>query len=370
MRWAQRLQAAWLQPGPLACTLLPLAWLYGSLVCLRRWAYAGGLLASYRAPVPVLVVGNVVAGGAGKTPTLIALVEHLQARGLQVGVVTRGYGRRKASPAQDCLEVVPSSLPQNVGDEPLLIQRRTGVPVFVARRRPQAVRALLAAYPQTQLVLCDDGLQHLALARDVEVVVFDARGTGNGWLLPAGPLREPWPRKTAIEQPKPTALVLHSDPGTKARQGDLNAFYAPRSLAGFAVNRQGQRVALASLHDQPLHALAGIAQPEAFFSMLRAQGLQLAHSEALPDHYNFNSWKRTSGMHCSLICTEKDAPKLWPHAPDALAVPLQLQPEAAFFAAVEAALAIALPALSALSLARQSGTATQLGQSALPSSAT
>ena len=144
-----------------------------------------------RADVPVIVVGNVSAGGAGKTPVTLALLEHLRARGWHPGVVSRGYGRRTT----DCREVRSDSLALDVGDEPLLIARRAQVPVFVARQRMQAVQALRQAHPRINLIVCDDGLQHLALARDVEICVFNDEGVGNGWLLPAGPLREPWPRR-------------------------------------------------------------------------------------------------------------------------------------------------------------------------------
>ena len=171
----------------LACLLWPLAQCYGVLVRLRRGLYRRGVLRSERFRVPVVVVGNVIAGGAGKTPLVIALVRHLQAQRVAVGVVSRGYGRT----ASDCMEVTPTASPSQTGDEPALIHRLTGAPVFVARQRTQALRALLAAHPETTVVICDDGLQHYALQRDLEIAAFDDRGTGNGWLLPAGPLREP-----------------------------------------------------------------------------------------------------------------------------------------------------------------------------------
>jgi tetraacyldisaccharide 4'-kinase len=321
---SERLRAAWLGRGWLACALLPLAWLYGALAGLRRQLYRVGFFRAWRAPVPVIVVGNVIAGGAGKTPTAVALVLHLQALGWQVGVVTRGYGRSAA----DCREVQHASAPQDVGDEPLLILQRTSAPVFVARSRPEAARALLVAYPRTDVIVCDDGLQHLALARDLEVVVFDERGTGNGWLLPAGPLRESWPRATGVP-----ALVLQTGPVAA-----FAGFTARRSLASQALRRDGRTVSLTSLAGRPVHALAGIARPEVFFAMLRDAGLPLASTQALPDHYDFDSWKRPAGVDSALVCTEKDARKLWPHAPDALAVPLELHVEPAFFKAVDAAL--------------------------------
>ena len=310
--------------GPLAMALLPFAWLYGALGGLRQMLYRVGALDRYRAPVPVLVVGNVLAGGAGKTPTVITLVQHLQSRGWAVGVVSRGYGRT----SDNCREVTQDSEPDDVGDEPVLIRQHTRCPVFVARDRPQAVRALLQRYPATTLVICDDGLQHLALHRDLEIIVFDGRGLGNGWLLPAGPLREAWPRASKVP-----ALILHT--GAIAAFGGSRA---TRQLADAAITNEGGRVALDSLAGSRLHAVAGIAQPQAFFAMLRARGLELSHCEALPDHYDFNSWKPSADKDTTLLCTEKDARKLWRKAPWALAVPLELHLEAPFLTSVDSAL--------------------------------
>lgn len=170
------LMQAWRQRGVLAWLLWPLSVLLGLLVRLRQGLYLSGFLARQRVPVPVIVVGNVVAGGAGKTPVVMALTRHLQARGLHPGVISRGHGRH----TRDCREVHADSPALEVGDEPALIKRSTRVPVFVAARRIDAARALLARYPQTDVLLSDDGLQHYALARDIEVCVFDNRGVGNG----------------------------------------------------------------------------------------------------------------------------------------------------------------------------------------------
>lgn len=312
---SERLRRAWQHRGALARLLWPLAQLHGALVRLRRWLYAHHWLASERLPVPVIVIGNVVAGGSGKTPIAIALAQHLRANGWHPGVISRGYGRAM----DDCRAVLPGSTAAEVGDEPLLIARRVRVPVFVAPRRADAGRALLAAHPATDILLCDDGLQHLALARDLELCVFSDSGTGNGWLLPAGPLREPWPR--AVD-----AVLYRGTPPA----GASPAFAVQRSLADHAIAASGKSVALSSLAGQPLHALAGIAEPEAFFAMLRARGLTLAHAQALPDHHDFDSWQSPSGMRYPLICTEKDAIKLWPRHPDALAVPLQTSLAPAF----------------------------------------
>ena len=318
----------WLQRGPKVWPLLPLAWLYGAVVGLRRLAFARGWLASGHPGVPVVVVGNVVAGGAGKTPTTLALVQHLRARGLQVGVVSRGYGRQDGG----VREVQPDSLAHEVGDEPLLIAQRSGVPVWVGASRLQAAQALRQAHPEVQVLVCDDGLQHLALQRDLEICVMDERGAGNGWLLPAGPLREPWPR--AVD------LLLYTDGRTLPAAGtetfSAHTFSARRTLAAEAVNGHGERRALAQWAGQPVDAVAGLARPEAFFDMLRAQGgVQLAHTEALPDHADFAHWRPPTTGH-PLLCTEKDAVKLWRQHPQAWAVPLRLAPEAGFLAAIDA----------------------------------
>lgn len=317
----------WLQRGPKVWPLLPLAWLYGALLGLRRLAFARGWLASGHPGLPVVVVGNVVAGGAGKTPTTLALVQHLRERGLQVGVVSRGYGRQDGG----VREVRPDSLAHEVGDEPLLIAQRSGVPVWVGDSRLQAARALRQAHPEVQLLVCDDGLQHLALQRDLEICVMDERGAGNGWLLPAGPLREPWPRVVD--------LLLYTDgrtlPAASAETLSTHTFSAQRSLAAEAINGHGERRALAHWVGQPVNAVAGLARPEVFFDMLRAQGLTLAHTEALPDHADFAHWRPPTTGH-PLLCTEKDAVKLWRHHPQAWAVPLRLAPEAGFLAAIDA----------------------------------
>lgn len=311
----------WGHRGLLAWLLWPLALLFGALAALRRQCYRTGLLQTGRLAVPVIVVGNVVAGGSGKTPVVIALVQHLQALDWRVGVISRGYGRTQL----DCREVLVNSPIEEVGDEPALIQRSTRAPVFVARRRLEAGRALLARHPDTNIIICDDGLQHLALHRDLEICVFDERGVGNGFLLPAGPLREPWPRHTD--------LVLHT--GSRAA---FAGFAAPRELARFAVGADGQQIDLTRLGQagaKPLLAVAAIAKPDDFFAMLRAQGLSLERTLALPDHYSFDSWPCNEYERYLVICTEKDAVKLWHKQPNALAVPLLCIPEPAFLQALD-----------------------------------
>lgn len=318
----QQLPRVWLKRGPVARLLWPVSVVYSALIALRRVAYKTGLFKTQRVPALVIVVGNVVAGGAGKTPVTIAVAKHLLAQGFKVGVISRGHGRR----TQDTRAVTDNSAPLDVGDEPLLIHQATGAPVWVARTRADAAMGLLQAHPQVQILLCDDGLQHLALARDIEICVMDERGIGNGWLLPAGPLREAWPR--------PVDAVLQTGPvGTT---GAFAAYHAPRRLAPYALTANGRRIDLQSLAQKdapPLHAVAGLARPDAFFAMLRQSGLHLSSTTALPDHHTYQDWHKQP--HRTWLCTEKDAAKLWLHEPGALAVPLELTPEPGFWKALD-----------------------------------
>jgi tetraacyldisaccharide 4'-kinase len=321
MGFSERLQQSWYSPKKdwLSLALLDVSWVYGGLVRLRRKLYASGVMNSTRVPVPVIVIGNVIVGGAGKTPIVMALAKLLQEQGWQPGIVSRGYGRK----GSDVLEVLPDTPVSESGDEPALIKSALNAPVFVADERAETALALLAAYPQTNVILCDDGLQHLALQRDIEICVFDERGIGNGRLLPAGPLREAWPRDVDF--------VLH-------RGGFDTGFEIERSLADHALLADGSRIMLNDLAQHELTALAGIANPESFFNMLRERGLRLKETIPLPDHYDFNSKLSISRVGKKLICTEKDAVKLWkmPLARQCTiaAVPLQIHLPEAFTAAL------------------------------------
>ncbi len=328
-----RITDAWQHKGLLARALLPLAWIYAGLGSLRRSLYRAGVLQSWRAPVPTVVVGNLIAGGAGKTPATIHLVQALQARGWRPAVISRGYGRA-TSGSSAALEVTVHSDPREVGDEPLLIAQRTNAPVFVANKRANAAQAALSAHKGIDVLICDDGLQHLALARDLEIAVFNRQNVGNGWQLPAGPLREPWPRPLDI------ALYAGEPPVKLARCGAA-AWPVDRQLADFAVAKDGRRIPLSSLRGRRIHAVAAIAYPLEFFAMLEAAGLPQARSSALPDHADLADPQLLArlGLVDSgaptmetpvLLCTEKDAHKLWRIAPQALAVPLQVQIDPAF----------------------------------------
>jgi tetraacyldisaccharide 4'-kinase len=344
---AQR-QARWQHSaqhrGWRACSLWPLSVLYSLLMRLRRWLYVTGVLPTQHLPVPVIVVGNVVVGGAGKTPAVIALVHHLRSRGWHPGVVSRGYGRTHLG----TLAVQDDTPAEAAGDEPVLIRRATGVPVFVAAKRFDAAQALLATHPAVDVLLCDDGLQHLALGRDVAVVVFDERGIGNGWVLPAGLLREPWPGAAAAQPDQLLVLRQHPEgvsPTEVPLAPGLRAFNAARRLADHAVGPGGERMALSDLQAQPVTAVAGIARPGAFFDMLRARGLNIGREVPLPDHADASAYAALVHEAGPLVCTEKDAVKLFatlggstranaPAVWAVWAVPLELAPDAAFFDAV------------------------------------
>ena len=323
------LARSWSKRALGACLLWPLSQVYQALSGFHRWLYRTGFLKTDRCAVPVIVVGNVVAGGAGKTPLVMALLHHFKRQGLQVGVVSRGYGRH----GKDCLEVLENTPIIQSGDEPALILRALAAPVFVANRRIQAAGALLAKYPATQLIISDDGLQHHALARDLDIIVFDDRGVGNGWLLPAGPLRQPYTVGQASR-----SLVLHT-----GQSPAFEGYVSTRRLADYARNAEGQQVALDSLKGPALTALAGIANPQAFFDMLKARGLQMIQTIGLPDHFDFSAYSWPVPADAVVLCTEKDAVKLFElpqfRRCNLLAVRLEFSPEPAFLAAVDARLA-------------------------------
>lgn len=301
---SHRLERAWLGRGPLAVALLPLAWSFGALTALRKQFYQRGWWREQRLPVPTIVVGNLIVGGAGKTPTVMAVIALLRQHGFTPGIVSRGYGRDDDA----TLEVQAHTRAAACGDEPLLMQRRTGAPVFVGRDRVAAARALLRAHPAVDIVVSDDGLQHLNLARDVQVLVFDERGAGNGWLLPAGPLREALPSVVPAR-----SLVLYNAPVAST---PLPGSLAARSLAGLVAlsswhaGEYASMARLESLRGKPFVAAAGVARPNRFFDMLREHGLAVTPLP-LPDHFDFATlpWPADTP---DVVLTEKDAVKLDP----------------------------------------------------------
>ncbi len=337
----QRAQDRWL-----AMALWPISAVFGALVWIRQTLYKLGLFNQHVLPVPVLVVGNVLVGGVGKTPIVMALVQHLTQQGWRVGVLSRGYGRLPNSDKNqaDVRPVLADSAAQDVGDEPLLIARNCQVPVWVGSNRAAAGLALLKQHPDVDVLVCDDGLQHWPLARNLELCVFDERGVGNGFLLPAGPLREPWPRSawrhptTSLDVPM---WVLQTS-GQSSAQMPPDAFAVTRKLASFARQADGTQRSLQSWANAPVQALAGIAKPEVFFDMLRAQGVQLAHTQALPDHADVRGLTLNPAWG-DVLCTEKDAVKLWAQYPQAWAVPLMTELPDALLHAIDLALEAAQP---------------------------
>lgn len=310
-RWSALWRRASERRGALAHALLPLAWLYGRLARQRRAAFLSDATRTSRLPVPVIVVGNVIAGGAGKTPTAIALIRHLLSRGHRPGLVSRGYGRR----GDDVLLLPQVPDPVLHGDEPSLIRQATGVPVCVGADRVAAARMLLERHPDISVLVCDDGLQHYALGRDIAIAVFDDRGIGNGWLLPAGPLREPWP--PARPDRFTPHLALRQTRGgaapTVPMPEGLPVFQAIRRLGSTVTWADGPPSGLDTLADTAPTLLAGIAHPEVFFDMLRERGVRAGACIALPDHADAAELAHSlSRLEGTVLCTEKDAVKLFP----------------------------------------------------------
>ena len=294
--------------------LLPASFLLGCAVALRRALYHTGILPSQRLAVPVVVIGNLTVGGSGKTPLVIALVNALREHGWRPGVISRGYGRQTNAGAAP-LEIHADDDPLHSGDEPLLIARATGVPVFVAADRAGAGRALLIKHPAVNVIISDDGLQHYALVRDVEVAVFDSRGAGNACLLPAGPLREPLSRAAGL-----TALVAN-DFG-----GDVTASSLHQRFPGmhkmqllpqdcYRLGDRQQTGTLAALAMRTPHtriaAVAGIGNPARYFATLRGAGLAgLEFDEYMfPDHHRYTRDDLARIAADIVIVTEKDALK-------------------------------------------------------------
>lgn len=289
------IERIWAGKSPLYLLLLPLSWLYGLVSGAIRLSYRFGLKKSWRAPVPVVVVGNLTAGGNGKTPVVIWLVEQLQQRGIRVGVVSRGYGGKAESYP---LLLDQSTTTDQAGDEPVLIYQRTHAAVAVAPRRSDAVKMLVEKV-QPQLIITDDGLQHYALARDKEIVVIDGvRRFGNGWWLPAGPMRERAGRLASVD-----AIITN---GGDAKTGEISMALHP----GDAVNLlTGERRPVNTLEN--VVAMAGIGHPPRFFATLRQCGVTPLETVSLADHQALSESDVVKLVQAqqTLLMTEKDAVK-------------------------------------------------------------
>jgi tetraacyldisaccharide 4'-kinase len=298
-RVEQCIAREWQRRGVIAWLLWPLSWIFAGIAASRRLAFRQGWFRSESAGIPVVVVGNVTVGGTGKTPTVIALIDGLRDAGMTPGVVSRGYGGTRGTKAP--LAVHAGSAAREAGDEPTLIARRTAAPVFVCADRVAAVRALRQAHPDVNVIISDDGLQHYRLRRDVEIVVFDQRLGGNGFLLPAGPLREPLTRRRDA--------TLINDPHARTLPPGKNTFalsLAPG--AAWRIDQPDDRQPLTAFATLRVIAAAGIGAPERFFAMLRQQGIR-PETRPLPDHYNFDVNPFESDTADAILVTEKDAVK-------------------------------------------------------------
>ena len=304
-------QAAWLW------LLLPFSWLYGLLMLVRRQAYKIGIFATYRAPIPVIVIGNITVGGSGKTPLIIALVYHLQQQGIKVGVISRGYG---GDSSQMPALVSAESSPKLVGDEPCLIVSMTGAAMSVCPNRQQAITTLLESYPDLQLIIADDGLQHYALQRDIEWIVVDAaRGFGNKQLLPTGFLREP------ISRLKGANVVYHQKEASLSNSDDKDDFNSspikrltmhlqPDTLdLLWSFDTQRETLAIYDIalpnSGSQVHAVSGIGYPQRFFDTLASLGFEVI-PHPYPDHYNFSLVELLQYTEHPIIVTSKDAVKI------------------------------------------------------------
>jgi tetraacyldisaccharide 4'-kinase len=317
-RWLLRRWYGGVAPGP---GLRLLSRVYAGLLRVDGALYRRGLRHVHHLRVPVIVVGNLVAGGSGKTPLTIALARSLATQGWKPGIVSRGHGRRSLDPVRVQLHLSADVC----GDEPLLIARQTGLPVFVDSDRVAAARRLVAE--GCNLIIADDGLQHRRLGRDLEIEVVDGeRRHGNGRLIPAGPLREPASRRVDLR-------VVN---GGTAGEGEWPMQLV---LADAQPLEGGPALALRDLAAGPVHAVAGIGNPGRFFAALRAQGLQL-HEHAFPDHHDYLAEDLRLDPPLPILMTEKDAVKCVEFGlPRAYAVPVRADLPAGFFAAVRERLA-------------------------------
>ena len=288
------IEQIWYSPHPLGWLLIPLGWIYAIVITVRRWCYQTGIIAMNQVDAPVIVVGNMTVAGTGKTPLVLWLVEYFRSKGLKPGVISRGYGGNSSSKLQ---QVRADSDPTLVGDEPVLLARNTLSPVAIARKRRDAAEELITRY-NCDLIISDDGLQHYALDRDIEIAMIDGlRRFGNGRCLPAGPLRELPGRIQQVD------IVVSK---FKSLQHEYQMDYTYGDLV--ALHDHQQQLPINELSGQSVRALAGIGNPERFFFYLRQQKLRLEEHE-FPDHYDFQLRDLQFNDGLPVIMTEKDAVK-------------------------------------------------------------
>ena len=299
--------AAWTRITVITLLLAPLSWLFRAVVATRRFLYQAFPALSQRLPVPVIVVGNISVGGTGKTPLVLWLVARLQEAGYRPGVITRGYGSTHQSPCA----VLADSDAALCGDEPVLLARRSACPVWIGKDRVAAARALLAASPHCSIIVSDDGLQHYRLARTLEIAVIDgARGHGNGFMLPAGPLREPPARLNSVDAVVVRGAVAVPKPATPPHFAMTLDATGLRNLHDASLH-----LAVGGLHGKRVHAVAGIGNPQQFFDALTQMGI--AHTpHAFADHHPFSASDLKFENCDAVVMTEKDAVKCERYATD------------------------------------------------------
>lgn len=298
--WLQRI---WYEKSGFYRLLLPLTGLYWLVVTFRRWLYQAGILASQRAAAPVIIVGNITAGGTGKTPVTIWLAHALRTKGFSPGLVSRGYGGSKSSTS---MRVDVASDPAIVGDEPVLLARRSGCPVVVDSNRVRAAAMLVE--DGADVIIADDGLQHYRLARTYEICVIDgARGLGNRYLLPAGPLRESVARLNDVDQVLLNGALQVTDKEITTIEQNCIEFRLQASRV-LRVNGSAERP-IADFDGKTVHGVAAIGNPQRFFDQLRAHGMQVIE-HAFPDHAPLSARELRFGDDFDVLMTEKDAVKI------------------------------------------------------------
>ncbi len=290
----QSLDKYWYDSNLVAWLLLPISWLYCFIVRIRKKLYQFNFKKSFSATKPLVVVGNIAVGGSGKTPLLIALCDYLQSNGYKPGIVSRGYGGSVTGVKQ----VSDTDSAKLVGDEPLMIHQRTKLPVVVGADRVAAVEYLLS-HNHCDVVLSDDGLQHYRMARALEICVIDSvRGHGNGYCLPAGPLREPLTRLNEVD------IVVYSGVSTATPDQDSYSL----AFVGLCHLTTAEKGVMSSFTDKTIHAVAGIGHPARFFQQLRDNGLTIIE-HVFPDHHAYEKSDFLDWQDECIIMTEKDAVK-------------------------------------------------------------
>ena len=307
----------WYRRDLVSFLLWPVSLVFGGLSTIRRMGFRVKNLITKRLPVPVIIVGNILIGGTGKTPMVVWLVQRLRDEGFNPGIVSRGYGGEADTYP---LEVNAVTRPALAGDEPVLMARRTGAPLIVDPDRPRAARTLLSLHPKVDVIISDDGLQHYALQRDIEIVMIDARrGLGNGFLIPAGPLREPRSRLKTVD------FVVTNGPSAEAE------YRMGLSAGELKPVRGGTEVMpMDGFRYQKVHAVAGIGYPDRFFDTLRAHGIEVIE-HPFPDHHAYSVQDLQFSDDLPVIMTEKDAVKCGSIAPaQSWFLPVSAEPDQRF----------------------------------------